>query len=151
LFSCIKPAIFQASSFIMKSRALVLFALILPMLAWADYKDGLKAADNGDYLVALQHWQPLAAQGNAPSQYNLALMYDRGLGLPHNSELAARWYEKAASQGHAAAQNHLGSLYENGEGVVRDLAKARYWYQRAAAKHNVWAEDNLKRLATAGR
>jgi hypothetical protein len=134
----------------MTSRALVLIALILPMLAWADYKDGLKAADNGDYLLALSHWQPMAAQGHAPSQYNLGLMYDRGLGLPRNAELAARWYEKAASQGHAAAQNHLGSMYEHGEGVVRDLAKARAWYQKAAAQQNMWAKENLKRIGTAG-
>ncbi len=50
----------------------------------------------------------LAEQGMAAAQYNLALMYDNGEGVPENDAEAVKWYRKAADQGNAEAQSNLG-------------------------------------------
>jgi TPR repeat protein len=128
---------------------LAALSLVWPLCASAGFDDGVKAADHADYITALQNWQPLAAEGHAASQYNLGLMYDRGLGVPRDPNLAAHWYAKAAQQGFARAQNHLGSLYEHGLGVPQSLEQAQKWYQLAAAQGNAWAQRNLDRLLKA--
>ena len=51
------------------------------------YNDGLLASEAGDYDTAVSKWQPLAAEGNAAAQFNLALMYHRGLGVAHDDIL----------------------------------------------------------------
>ena len=50
-------------------------------------------------------WYRLAAeQGHASAQFNLGLMYARGLGVSEDDAEAVRWYRLAAEQGHASAQ-----------------------------------------------
>ena len=41
----------------------------------------------------------LAELGMAAAQFNLALMYDHGEGVPENDAEAVKWYRKAADQG----------------------------------------------------
>ena len=53
-----------------------LFVTVVLSIAQAqDYNDGLVAASEGDYTTAVIKWQPLALQGDAMAQFNLALMY----------------------------------------------------------------------------
>jgi TPR repeat protein len=40
-----------------------------------------------------------AEQGNADAQFNLAVAYENGAGVPKNLAEAAKWYLKAAEQG----------------------------------------------------
>jgi len=68
-----------------------------------DFQQGFKAVQRADYLSALFHFQVLAAQGHAAAQYNLALMYEHGLGVPRNSKLAILWADKSAAAGYALA------------------------------------------------
>ena len=86
--------------------------LCLPLVAvGADYHEGLAAHRRGDYEAALAEWRPLAAQGDAESQYRIARMYHHGEGEKDDAA-AANWYRKAAEQEHGKAQNNLGLLYE---------------------------------------
>ena len=78
--------------------------------AWANFQQGLDAARQGEHMQALKVWQPLAAEGHAPSQYNLGLMYLHGLGVPANAERAREWIRKAAAQGYAPAQQKQSTL-----------------------------------------
>ena len=95
--------------------------LFLPLVAvGADYLEGLAAHRRGDYEAALAEWRPLAAQGDAESQYRIARMYYHGEGAKDDAA-AANWYRKAADQGHDKAQNNLGLLYEEGRGVEQDI------------------------------
>jgi len=50
-----------------------------------DYNDGFLAAAAGDYTTAVAKWQPLAESGDANAQFNMALIYHKGLGV------AGRW------------------------------------------------------------
>ena len=83
--------------------AVVVALLFSAGSAWADFDDGLAAAQRGDFATALQEWRPLAEQGDAHAQFNLGIMYDNGWGVPENDAEAVKWWRKAAEQGYADA------------------------------------------------
>ena len=86
----------------------------------ADFDKGLDAYDRGDYATALREFKPLAEQGNAAAQFNLGVMYDKGIGVPQNHKTAVKWYTLAAKQGNAHAQTNLGLMYDEGKGVPQN-------------------------------
>lgn len=79
---------------------------------------------------------PAAEWGNVKAQVRLGEIYDLGLGVPRNSALAIKWYEKAADQGEMWAQHSLGQIYHDGRwhsgGLERNYTKALKWYRLAA-------------------
>ena len=59
--------------------------------AWAaDFDKGLAAARAGDFVTALAEFKPLAEQGDADAQYNLAQMYRRGEGVIEDDKEAKK-------------------------------------------------------------
>ena len=69
-----------------------------------------------------------AEQGDIYVQYDLALMYADGKGVPQNNDHAASWLLEAANRGHLQSQQYLASLYESGKwGFPKDQDKAAYW------------------------
>ena len=86
-----------------------------------------------------------AAQESSPTaQFDLALLYDLGRGVPRNYEEAMKWYRKAADQGYAPAMTNIGILYYNQEGVKRDLVEAYAWFVRAKLAQDPRAADLLQ-------
>jgi len=74
----------------------------------------------------------LAEQGHAKAQYNLGVLYSKGIVVGRDFKEAAKWYQRAAEQGHAKAQYNIGVLYSKGIGVHRDSKEAGIWYRMAA-------------------
>lgn len=124
--------------------ALLLAALVVP--ARADFQDGVKAYNQGDYAVALKEWKPLAEGGHGDAQNNLGIMYDQGEAVAEDQVEAVRWYREAARQGLSDAPNNLGRMYELGRGVDQDLVQAHKWYNIAVAKGNDAARRNAERV-----
>lgn len=91
-----------------------------------------------------------AANGDVQAEYELALRYSAGRGVPKNDQLAAEWFEKAAVHGLAPAQYNLGVLFERGQGVAKDPKKAFFWYQSAAQQNYARAEHNLATMYATG-
>jgi len=52
-------------------------------------------------------WQREAQEGDPDAQYNLAYIYENGLGVPKDEAKALELYQQAAAQGHSAAQSNL--------------------------------------------
>ena len=100
--------------------------------AAADVETGMEAFRRGDYAAARTAWEPLAKSGDAAAQFNLGILYRRGLGVAPDNRRAIGWFERAAVGGHATAQYNLGLTYEKGIGVPPDWAAALRWYRRAA-------------------
>jgi TPR repeat protein len=48
-----------------------------------------------------------ALKGDPDAQYNLAYLYENGLGVPKDEARALELYQQAADQGHSAAQSNL--------------------------------------------
>ena len=88
----------------------------------------------------------LAKQGNSWGQLMLAIMYDKGEGVPENDVEAVKWYRKAAVQGEADAQHNLGIMYYAGEGVTENNISAYVWMSMAKTHGNLNAAKSLEIL-----
>ena len=119
--------------------------------AVAYFEAGVAAYQANDLPLAFKKFREAATAGHADSQFNLALMYEQGIGVGKNEKEAVVWYGKAASQGNAAAQFNLGVLYENGRGTEVDFAKANEWYRKASAQGDALAIGNLGMLYMRGQ
>ena len=84
-----------------------------------------------------------AEQGFPPAEYDMALLYFTGRGVPKNMEESARWLEKAANRGIVPAQNNLALLYAVGQGVPKDMKKSAALFRRAADQGFAEAQNNL--------
>jgi len=117
----------------------------------ANFQAGIAAYKADDLALAYKEFLAAAKEGHADSQFNVALMYERGIGVGKDEKEAVLWYGKAASQGNAAAQFNLGVLYENGRGTEVDFAKANEWYRKASAQGDALAIGNLGMLYVRGQ
>ena len=93
---------------------------------------GLVSQGTTGAQTSLAETRQRAHQGDAVAQFNFALMYRAGEGVPQDDTQAVAWFRQAADQGLAAAQYNLGNLYANGRGVPQDDARAAAWYHQAA-------------------
>lgn len=91
----------------------------------------------------LEETRALALSGSASSQYELAEMYQLGVGVQSDFTEAARWYRSSAEQGYAKAQYRLGRLYRYGEGLEQDDLLAVHWYVQAAEQGYAAAQNDL--------
>ncbi len=128
-----------------------LLLLVLPSPGWADFTAGPRAVGRGGDEIALEAWQPLAEQGDAPTQYLLGVMYDTGEGVQQDYQEAVRWYQRAAEQGHAQAQYTLALMYSSGAGVTQDIREAARWYRLAAEQGYALGQVMLGQLCRGGR
>jgi uncharacterized protein len=134
-------------------RSIVLSALGLSLVgesAWADFEKGLEAYMANNLPLAYKEFRASAEEGHGDSQFNLALMFENGMGIPKDETQALEWYLKSAKQGNAAAQYNLGVLFENGRGTKVDFAKAQEWYRKASVQGDAYAIGNLGMLYIRG-
>ncbi|MDH3743106.1 MAG: sel1 repeat family protein, partial [Hyphomicrobiales bacterium] len=103
------------------------------------YQSGQDAFERKDYKKALKIWWALADKGDRRAQSNVAWLYDKGLGVRENNDLALMWYIRSADQGYSAAQVNIGVMYEDGDGVAQSYEKALEWYRKAADQTNAIA------------
>jgi localization factor PodJL len=105
--------------------------------------DRLPASINGGLRTA-------AAKGDPTAEFEIAVRFAEGRGMPQNFAAAAEWFERAAKQGLAPAQFRLGGLNEKGTGVKKDLDAARRLYLAAAQAGNAKSMHNLAVLYAEG-
>lgn len=108
-----------------------------------NFQQAVKAYQQGEYHTAFKQFKPLAEQGDAVSQYNLAQMYRNGQGVRQDYAQALNWYFKSAEQGYPDAQYALASMYESGQGVQQNYFESVKWYQKAAEQGYAMAQTNL--------
>jgi TPR repeat protein len=81
--------------------------------------DGKEAAENKQTEIIVSpvltedkiaQLQREAQAGDPDAQYNLAYLYENGLGVPKDETKALELYQQAADQGHPAAQNNLDAM-----------------------------------------
>jgi TPR repeat protein len=114
------------------------------------FNAGIAALNANNMPLAFQEFLAAANEGDPDSQYNVALMYEQGIGVVKDEKKAFYWYDKSAKDGNWAAQFNLAVLYENGRGTPKDYAKANMWYRKAAAQGDGLAIGNLGMLYIRG-
>jgi hypothetical protein len=92
-----------------------------------------------------------AGAADSIAQYEMALRYAEGEGVPQNYRDAMAWFSKAAANGNDKAEWKLGLGYMKGIGVPHDERKAAVWFKRAANYGNMRAQSALSDLYLNGR
>ncbi|MDP6591354.1 MAG: tetratricopeptide repeat protein, partial [Alphaproteobacteria bacterium] len=124
--------------------AVLLISLLFAAPVHADFEDGYRAHERGDYATALSEFRPLAEAGNVDAQRFLGMMYFEGRGVPKDIAEGEKWLRKAASQGDPELQEGLAQIYAQGAGgVAQDYAEAAKWNRKAAEQGHVQAQHNL--------
>ena len=100
------------------------------MASAADYDSAYSTYQSGNYEAAFKEMRPFAEQGNVDIQYWIAIMYDKGNGVPQNDKAAVKWLTLSAEHGYAPAQKSLGAMHELGHGVLENDKTAVKWYVR---------------------
>lgn len=80
----------------------------------------------------VEWYQNAGAQGDAVAQFNLAVIYEKGDGVPMDTTKAVEMLQKSAAQGYAPAEASLGYLYEMGERLPKSASKGFELYRRSA-------------------
>ncbi len=73
-----------------------------------------------------------ALRGERVAEYQVGVMYERGMGVERDQAKAAEWYEKSAWQGYVDAQYNLALMYASGRGVDKNEERAMIWLAKAA-------------------
>lgn len=128
-----------------------LFTSLVSGFAIAGFDEGIAAYQANNLPLAYKEFRAAAETGHMDSQFNLALMYQNGIGVAKDEQEAVVWYRKAAEQGSAFAQYNVAVLYENGSGTAVDFAQANKWYRKASAQGDALAIGNLGMLYVRGQ
>ena len=114
-----------------------------PEISRLQYQLGRVQQQMGNPSVARAALEAAANNGYTPAMTNLGQLYQLGLGVAKDNQIALQWYQKAAKQDYAPAQYLLGMMYVSGEGVPRDYNQAENWIHKAADSEFAVAEGVL--------
>jgi hypothetical protein len=71
----------------------------LSISVYVGFMSGYEAYSEGDYVIALKEWEPLAYRGDIEAQFALGMMYLNGDGVPRDEVHAYKWLNLAAADG----------------------------------------------------
>lgn len=92
-----------------------------------------------------------ADAGSPEAQFELAKLYEKGLGVAQNEARALELYRASADQNFADALNDLGFMYyQGGLGLGRDSDQALRYFERAADQKHPQAMFNFAALIDDG-
>jgi len=121
--------------FLQRSRGKFGRLLVLPLLASQPI-----FAQSPDF----KETKAQAEAGDAEAQFNLALMYDVGIGVPQNYAESGKWYRQAAERGVPEAQFALGTRYfKYGSSAKENYSAALRFFRKAADQGLAAAQFNL--------
>ena len=78
----------------------------------SDFKTAVKHIEKKRFFEAYKIFSTLADQGIPEAQFNLALLYSNGLGVPKNYRLALYWSWQAHLNAHETAINRVNIIYD---------------------------------------
>ena len=122
------------------------FERAAPRSHWAEFKVGALHLQERNYAAALPWMRASADRGNHRALNNLAMMQERGLGMPRDEAAATEMYFRAAQAGSPEARATLDAMFEEGRGEPRGRAERVAWYRRGADLGLVSARYKLGQL-----
>ena len=108
-----------------------------------DLASGMAAFEGKHFSTAIRLLTPLADVGEMIAQHRCAIMFQNGLGVTQNDEMAYKWMKAAAEQGEPIAQHGLGFMYLEGECTEKNGAEAAVWFEKAANQGLVGSQTTL--------
>jgi len=110
------------------------FYFSIGMLHADALSEGLGAYEKGNYMASSLFFEEACDNNVMEACYNLALMYDEGVGVYKDDQKAMMLLTKACEGGFVDGCYNLGIMYEKGEGVTQDTIKAFTLYYQACEK-----------------
>ena len=97
------------------------------------FYEGLAANDAGDFQQAFSIWIEAAKNGDPKSQFAVATLLRKGVGVEKDLNESSKWMLKSAKGKYVEAMRVVGSGYFGGRsGFDKDLDEAALWYLEAA-------------------
>jgi len=115
----------------MMIRFVLAALLLLPILARADYQEGVQLYAKGDYAAAMEQFQKAAEEGEPRAIYFIGFLHHNGFGVPKSDAEAMKWMRRSADMNHYESQYYMGKLNESGRKVEHDLVAAYMWFSLA--------------------
>ena len=109
----------------------------------ADIDVGIYELNRGEFKAAIAEFSPLVEEGFSPAQYQMAMIYKHGYGVPKDGMKSLELLKLSATQNYPDAQFELALLYTEGKFVKKDLKKAFKLTSKAAYKGLASAQYNL--------
>lgn len=107
--------------------------------------------DRFDPAQAVAYFTRAAEAGSPEAQFELAKLYEQGIGVVQDAARALALYREAAAQDFADALNDLGFMhYQGGLGLPRNPDKALGFFERAADLRHPQAMFNFAALIDDG-
>jgi len=119
--------------------------------ACSDYNDARSVYAGGQHKEAFNKLVLLAKDGHLKAQYDVAMMYNNGIGVEKDTAEAWNWFVRAAKAGNVDAQVELGAHYEAGVDGQPNGVMASTWWTLAAKNGSGVAAFNLGTMYRAGR
>ena len=118
--------------------------LALSSPSYATLKEAMEAMNDGDYSFAAEEFNRLIEkEKNGEALYQLAKMYDEGLGVKKDELKASQLFRQAAEQKNDKAALKLGNAFYLGEGEEKNYDEAFKWYSIAAEQGSYLAQYNV--------
>ena len=129
--------------------------LFFPFLIFCNYDRAIKLYKNKQYPESILEFKRFIDsetehEKKKDAMYNLAIIYDFGLGVNENKDMAVKWYKKASSLNHKIAQFNLAWMYYNGQKLEKNNFEAFKYYLKSANLGYNKAQFNLANLYFAG-
>ena len=133
-----------------KSLFFLLLASFSALSQGNDLERGIYELNRGEFHAAIDQFRPLVAEGYAPAQYQMGVVYKHGYGVPKDGMKAMALFELAANQNDSDAQFELALIYSEGKLIKQDLKKAYELTFKAAKKGLASAQFNLAVMTANG-
>lgn len=117
--------------------ACLLLATAVIRPASADFRSGLRAYGNGDFVTAAAEWRAAAETGDAMANYRLGQMLVYGIGVVRDPNAGVAALRVAAEAGLTLAQSDLAELRFEGRIIDQDYAVSLRWSREAAEAGDV--------------
>ena len=134
------------------------FSLLALLLFFAQpgfsdsFSSGVDEYKKGEYALAAEKWAVAADAGHSAAQFNLAILYESGLGVEKHLGIAAHWYRTAAANGYDPAVFALGQLYySGGPEFPRNVDEAFHWWLKGAERGDVYSQTKLAVVLLEGK
>lgn len=104
------------------------------------------SATDEDIATNANMYISMANKGDISIMNLLGYMYDYGIGVEKNKNMAFSWYQKAAKAGNPIAMCNLADMYDTGDCVLKNEEKAIDWYNKAFSTNDPDAIDIINNL-----
>lgn len=124
-----------------------LFLNITNMIGELEFQMGVDCIRHGQFEEAAGHLKMSTNSNNASACYNLALLYEHGLGVEKDFQMAKKLYQMAGDWGHEGALYNLGVFFAQGiGGTKRSFRQAKMCFEKAAKLGDAAAIEALALL-----